>query len=83
MVMAIEEHGAGKQLVRFRVTPRSSITWVVMIISLGVLAVAAGLDGVWLVSGVLGAGASVVIVATVLAAGTGVSSLVTASQGEP
>jgi hypothetical protein len=80
--MVIEEHGAGKQLVRFRVTPRSSITWVVMITSLGMLAVAAGVDRAWLVSGVLAAVALVLLVGIVLDSGTAVSSLVTAQEEE-
>jgi O-antigen biosynthesis protein len=82
LIMAIEEHGAQRQLVRFRVAPRFSILWVLAAISLGVLVVATGLDRVWLASGVLGAVALVLAVGIVLESGTAMSSLAFAVQGE-
>jgi hypothetical protein len=81
-IMAIEEHGAGKQLVRFRITPRISMVWAGLTIGLAVLAVAAGLDHAWLVAGVLGIAAAALAVGAALDAGRGLSALVTIARGE-
>ncbi len=51
--MAVEEHGAGKQLYRFRIWPQGSLVAIAMVLLLTVLAVAAAGDGVWLVAGLL------------------------------
>jgi hypothetical protein len=51
-------------------------------VGLVVLAIAAGLDRAWLVSGVLGAVAFVLAVGAVLDAGIGISTLVSVCQGE-
>lgn len=55
--MAIEEHGSGRQLVRFHVRPRLDARSLVVVGTLAVLAGVAALDGGWLASLVLGAGA--------------------------
>ncbi len=52
--MAVEEHGAGRQLVRFRVWPRFSRMGVALALLFSSLAVAAGLDREWAASILLG-----------------------------
>ncbi len=47
LLMAVEEHGGGKQLVRFRVWPKCSIAWLVAALALGAVATRAALDGAW------------------------------------
>jgi glycosyltransferase involved in cell wall biosynthesis len=56
---AVEEHGLGRQLVRFRVWPRPSITGVMMVVFFASLAAAAGHDRAW-------AGATILLVIAVL-----------------
>jgi glycosyltransferase involved in cell wall biosynthesis len=45
--MAVEEHGLGRQLVRFRVWPKPSTVAIVLGLLLSSLAAAAALDGAW------------------------------------
>ncbi|MEA2600138.1 MAG: hypothetical protein QOF89_1130 [Acidobacteriota bacterium] len=45
--MAIEEHGAGRQLVRVRSWPRASLLGILLAILFGLLAIAAADDGAW------------------------------------
>jgi GT2 family glycosyltransferase len=59
--MAVEEHGAGRQLMRFRSWPRPSRGGLIVALVLVSLAVAAGLDGAWPGCALLGAGALVVL----------------------
>lgn len=66
VLTAVEEHGAGRQLVRARARPIVSRTWLGSAGVLGALAVAAGLDAAWLASGLL-AGAALVPVARIAA----------------
>ncbi len=54
LLMLIEEHGAGKQLVRFRAWPVCSSGAIAGILGLGALAAAAGIDGAWAACTVLG-----------------------------
>ena len=54
MLMAVEEHGAGRQLVRVRAWPRCSRWRLALTISLAALAAGAALDGAWAVCAVLG-----------------------------
>jgi hypothetical protein len=53
-VMLIEEHGAGRQLVRFRAWPVCSSGATAGILGLSALAAAAGFDGAWAACAVLG-----------------------------
>jgi len=55
LFMAIEEHGAGKQLARFRVRPRVEARSIALIGSLAALCSAAALDQGWFAALVLGA----------------------------
>jgi hypothetical protein len=59
--MAIEEHGAGKQLVRFRAWPRYPIAGVGAILLLGALSVGAAFDQAWFATALLGTGAAVLV----------------------
>lgn len=59
--MAIEEHGAGKQLVRFRSWPRCLSGGLVLALLLVVLSTGAALTGAWVSGGILGAGALLVV----------------------
>ena len=54
ILMAIEEHGLGQQMVRFRVWPRYSSGGLVLMVLLGVLAAGAALDGAWAAFALLG-----------------------------
>jgi hypothetical protein len=53
--MAVEEHGAGRQLLRFRFWPRLWRFGILLAILLGLLAVAAAQDGAWAGVAALGA----------------------------
>jgi GT2 family glycosyltransferase len=55
-LMAVEEHGAGKQLVRFRVWPKLSLPGIVLSALCVVLATGAALDGAWVVASLLALG---------------------------
>jgi hypothetical protein len=59
--MAVEEHGGGKQLVRFRVWPRYSIEGIGAILLLAVFSIGAALDQAWVVSILLGTSAAMLI----------------------
>jgi hypothetical protein len=60
MRMAVEEHGAGRQLMRFRSWPRPSRGGLVVALVLAAIATAAGVDGAWPACALLGAAALVV-----------------------
>jgi cellulose synthase/poly-beta-1,6-N-acetylglucosamine synthase-like glycosyltransferase len=53
-LMAIEEHGAGKQLVRFRSWPRCPANGLALILLFAILSIATALDHAWIVSIILG-----------------------------
>lgn len=55
LLMAVEEHGDGKQMLRLRWWPRVSALASLLAIFLSGLALLAGLDDAWLVSGLLAA----------------------------
>jgi hypothetical protein len=60
-LMAIEEHGGGKQLLRFRTWPRCSSAGAGVITLFAVLASGAALDHAWVATGVLGAVATALV----------------------
>jgi GT2 family glycosyltransferase len=64
VLMAIEEHGGGKQLARFRVAPRIAPLSFAVIAGFAILAVAAAASGAWIAAAVL----AVVTVALLAAA---------------
>ena len=51
--MAVEEHGMGRQLVRFRVWPKPSTMSITLGLLLCSLAAAAAVDGAWAGAGIL------------------------------
>jgi GT2 family glycosyltransferase len=53
VLMAIEEHGRGRQLLRFRLWPRLSVSGLILVLLFGLLAGAAALDRTWLASAIL------------------------------
>jgi hypothetical protein len=55
LLMVVEEHGSGKQLLCFRLWPRCSTWGVVLLAISGALSIAAWLDSAWLPSAILGA----------------------------
>jgi hypothetical protein len=59
MRMAVEEHGAGRQLVRFRLWPNFWFPGLVVAVLLSALSLGAALDGVWVACAILGAAAVV------------------------
>jgi GT2 family glycosyltransferase len=60
LIGAVEDHGAGNQLVRWRWWPSVSAKGLALIVAAAGLAVAAALDGAPLVGGILGAAAAAV-----------------------
>ncbi len=55
LLLAVEEHGAGRQLVRVRTSPRCSPSWLGLTALLVLLGAGALFDGAWAVTAVLGA----------------------------
>jgi GT2 family glycosyltransferase len=54
VLMAIEEHGAGRQLVRFRTWPRCSVQGMLLTLLSAALTIGAALDHVWTSAAILG-----------------------------
>jgi GT2 family glycosyltransferase len=54
ILMAVEEHGLGQQMVRFRVWPRYSSGGLALTVLCGALAAGAALDGAWVAFALLG-----------------------------
>jgi O-antigen biosynthesis protein len=52
--MAVEEHGLGRQLVRFRVWPRASTAGLVVTALFAATGIGAALDGAWAAAAILG-----------------------------
>ncbi|HEX6189818.1 MAG TPA: glycosyltransferase [Pyrinomonadaceae bacterium] len=50
MRMAVEEHGGGKQLLRFRIWPRWSKSWTLLAFAFAVLSALAAFDQAWFVT---------------------------------
>jgi hypothetical protein len=55
--LCVEEHGAGRQMLRWRLWPRPSAAALLTAALLALLALAAALDGAWLATALLGAAA--------------------------
>jgi GT2 family glycosyltransferase len=78
LLMAVEEHGGGNQLVRIRVWPRYSVTGRVLVLLFVALALGAGLSQAWAASAILAVGA-VLLAFWMLAEGaTAVSTMIRA-----
>ncbi len=62
ILMGVEEHGAGRQLVRFRSWPRCSPVGVILTLVLGFLSVGAAFGRSWIACGALGVGAEILAI---------------------
>jgi GT2 family glycosyltransferase len=78
--MVVEEHGAGRQMIRLRSWPRFSWTGPTLISCLAALSAVAAIDGAWSSSGVLGLLALVPSVQLVLQSGAAVSAVLRAFE---
>ncbi len=81
LLCAIEEHGGGKQLARFRCWPRFSRGAVALGALFGVLSVVAALDGAWLVGLLLGVVATAVAALAIYDCGVAGGTLAQALEG--
>ena len=82
LLMAVEEHGAGKQLLRFHVGPVYSTTWALLNVMLGVLTILALADGAVAVAIVLGLGFLSLVIWALLDSGRATWSLVSMTRTE-
>jgi O-antigen biosynthesis protein len=82
--VAVEEHGAGRQLVRIRSWPRFSRIGAAVMLAFVGLAVGAALDGVWTAATLTAAAAVVILVSTLqdCATAAGVRRLALAEEAE-
>jgi hypothetical protein len=55
MRLAVEEHGGGKQLLRFRIWPRPLRVGLGLVVALGILAASAAIDGTLVAAVLIGA----------------------------
>jgi hypothetical protein len=51
LLMAVEEHGAGRQMVHYRLRPQLNRIAVLFTLMFGVVAIGAGIDGAWFTAG--------------------------------
>jgi len=83
---AIEEHGAGRQMVRYRFVPRVSALGRAAVLLFAALAVVAVVDSAWAAAAVLGACAAAVVVQLARecgrACGAAVGALASSSSGQ-
>ncbi|MDQ3692416.1 MAG: glycosyltransferase [Chloroflexota bacterium] len=80
LLMAIEEHGAGRQLCRFRVAPRASKAVTVLTTIVATLAILAGVSNAWIPMAALILVASALAMWVVWETGRAARSLIMASQ---
>jgi GT2 family glycosyltransferase len=82
--MAIEEHGGGRQLVRFRSWPRFSRFAPALVLAFGALGLGAGLAGAWIACAVFGAAAALLAFSSLkdCAAASGILQLALREQSE-
>jgi len=80
--IALEEHGAGRQLVRLRVWPRYSPGGLASTAAFVLLSVWAGLDGASVASGLLAAAAVLLVLASVKECGVGMAAFEVAVRPE-
>lgn len=78
MRMAVEEHGAGRQLVRFRLWPKLWYPGFVITMLLAALSLGAAVDGVWLACAILGTAAVLLSVLVIQDCATAVGILLRA-----
>ena len=83
MRMAVEEHGSGRQLVRFRSWPKFSRIGMATVILLGVLSLSAALSQSWIVAAVLAVAAAVLAISSVRDCATATGLLARAIDSVP
>ncbi len=83
MRLAVEEHGGGRQLVRFRCWPQFSRVGLALVLTLALLAGAAALSDPWFVAAVLAASALLLAWAAIRDCATAVGVLVGALTAQP
>ncbi|MEW5849183.1 MAG: glycosyltransferase [Myxococcota bacterium] len=83
LIMMLEEHGAGRQLARFRVVPRVTTCGVLLVTALLAFLVAAAVSHALVAAVVLGAAALVPTVRTVLEVAVAMRALHDATQDSP
>ena len=80
LAMVVEEHGRGRQLARFRIWPRPSLTVVAAAAALLGLSAGAGLAGAWPAATALGTGAAILGLLVVRACGVAVGAFLAARE---
>jgi O-antigen biosynthesis protein len=80
---AVEEHGAGRQLVRFRIAPRISPFAVVLVPLFALLACGAAMASAWVAAGALGACAVALIARVASECGSAIGSALAALEMRP
>jgi glycosyltransferase involved in cell wall biosynthesis len=82
-LMAVEEHGAGRQLVRLRIWPRVSPLASTLVVGLGASALAAGLGEAWSAAVLTGAGAALVALVWLQESGGATASISDSFEPQP
>jgi GT2 family glycosyltransferase len=81
--MAVEDHGSGTQLIRFRSWPRIDPTSLLLITLFATLAILAAIDQAWIAASILGMVALILITRMIWSCSTAMASLLNAiDQGE-
>jgi O-antigen biosynthesis protein len=75
LIMAVEDHGAGNQLIRVRWWPSLSATALMPTAGMVALSIAAGFDGGWSVAAALGLAAACVVVRAACQCGAAVAAI--------
>jgi hypothetical protein len=78
LLLAVEEHGGGRQLARFRLWPRVSRTGAVVVIFVGALFAASALSGAWAAAALLGGAALLLALRELQECATGIAAAVEA-----
>jgi GT2 family glycosyltransferase len=78
LLLAVEEHGGGRQLARFRLWPRVSRAGAVVVILVGALFAASALSGAWAASALLGGAALLLALRELQECATGIAAAVEA-----
>jgi hypothetical protein len=82
LLMTVEEHGGGRQMFRYRLSPRYTMTALVAFLPPALLTAGAVLDGVWSVAAVFGLLSAFLAVYSVLECGSAIGVLQRALQRE-
>jgi hypothetical protein len=78
--MAVEEHGAGKQLFRFRIWPRYNTAMMLLALSFACLTIGATRDGSWVAGAGMGAIALVLVARSLFEGASSVAALAAATK---